>query len=76
MHQLAIFSDLPTNADALHRQLSGTFELRCHSFRRIPERVPDLYTVIDTSLKDASRLPELRTSVTTNESGLRAGAMW
>lgn len=60
MHQLAIFSDLPTNADALHRQLSGTFELRCHSFRRIPDRIPDLYTVIDTSLKDASRLPELK----------------
>jgi putative nucleotidyltransferase with HDIG domain len=60
MHQLAIFSDLPTNAETLHRQLKGAFELRCHSFKRIPNRNPDLYTVIDTSLKDASRLFELK----------------
>ena len=60
MHSLAIFSDSPESADTLFRQLSGTFDVRCQNFTRVPDQDPDLYTVVDTSLKDSERLPDLK----------------
>jgi putative nucleotidyltransferase with HDIG domain len=60
MHQLAVFSDVATSVETLHRQLGGTFDLRCRNFRRIPDQDPDLYTVVDTSLKDSERLLDLK----------------
>jgi len=60
MLQLSIYSDTQGNADLLHRQLGRTFELRCRGFSRVPDEGPGLYTVIDTSLRDTSHLPELK----------------
>ena len=59
MHQLSIYSDRPGDTESL-RQLEKVFDLRCHDLSRIPDQDPDLYTVIDSSLKDASHLLKLK----------------
>ena len=60
MHQLALYSDSPGSTLDLQHQFDGFCQLSCCSLRDISDRNPDLYTVIDTSLKDVSRLMELK----------------
>jgi putative nucleotidyltransferase with HDIG domain len=59
MHQLSIYSDRAGDAESL-RQLEKVFEVRCRKLSRIQDRDPDLYTVIDTPLADASNLIALK----------------
>lgn len=60
MLQLSVYSDRMANADMLSSQLDGVLELRCRRFKGVPDRDPELYTLIDTSLKDSPNLNELK----------------
>jgi putative nucleotidyltransferase with HDIG domain len=60
VHQLAVYSDDPDESGPLVKQLGGVFDLSCHALDRVPAHGPDLYTVVDTSLKDPAHLIALK----------------